>query len=236
MKPEGLMPLPYFWPMTTTQSRNVRDTPRHQGQRRLLIEKLREKGIFSEAVLAAMGRVPRHLYLDSAFDRQAYEDVAFQIGAGQTISQPSTVAHQSTLLQVTKGMKVLEIGTGSGYQASVLAEMGAKVFSVERQKELFDRTRLLLPALGYQIRTSYGDGYLGLPSFAPFDRVIVTAGAPFVPDALTHQLAVGGILVIPVDGADGQEMLTIRKEADGSLSEARHGSFRFVPMLGDRVR
>ena len=133
-------------------------------------------------------------------------------------------------------MKVLEIGTGSGYQASVLAEMGAKVFSIERQKELFDRTRLLLPALGYQVRTSYGDGYLGLPSFAPFDRVIVTAGAPYVPDALVNQLAPGGILVIPVDGADGQEMLTIHKGADGNLHEARHGAFRFVPMLNDRVR
>lgn len=212
-----------------------RDTPRHQGQRKRLIDALAARGDIDATVLQAMGRVPRHLFLDSAFERQAYEDQAFSIGAGQTISQPSTVAIQSTLLEVKRGMKVLEVGTGSGYQAAVLAELGCKVFSIERQRELFTRTKALLPAMGYPIKTFYGDGYAGIPAFAPFDRVIVTAGAPYIPDALVAQLMPGGIMVIPVDSDHGQVMHTLRKSADGQIEINTHGQFKFVPLLGQKA-
>lgn len=210
------------------------DTPRHQGSRRRLVAELKEKGITDAAVLAAIGRVPRHLFLNSAFDAHAYDDRPFSIGAGQTISQPYTVAVQSELLKVKKGMKVLEVGTGSGFQAAVLCEMGAKVYSVERIKELYDRTRTLLKSLGYNVKTFFGDGNLGVPSYAPYDRIIITAGAPIVPEGLLGQLAEGGIMVIPVTKGDVEIMKTITKLSGGGLDVREHGTFRFVPMLEDK--
>lgn len=182
----------------------------------------------------AIGKVPRHLFLNSAFEEQAYEDRPFAIGAGQTISQPFTVATQSELLQLKKGMKVLEVGTGSGYQAAVLHAMGVKVFSVERIKELYDRTSKLLPRLGYRVKCFYGDGNLGIPTWAPYDRIIITAGAPIVPEKLLDQLKVGGIMVIPVSEGDTETMKTITKLNDGSVEVKEHGTFRFVPMLEDK--
>ncbi len=211
-----------------------KDTAKHQGNRKKLVDYLREKGIKDEAVLRAVGHVPRHLFLNSAFETHAYDDRPFSIGAGQTISQPFTVAVQSELLQVKKGMKVLEIGTGSGYQASVLHEIGVKVYSVERIKELYDRTRALLKELGYPVKTFFGDGNLGVPSFAPYDRIIITAGAPIVPDGLLSQLKEGGIMVIPLTVGDSEVMKTITKNADGTLEVKEHGTFRFVPLLEDK--
>jgi protein-L-isoaspartate(D-aspartate) O-methyltransferase len=212
----------------------LKDTAKHQGNRRKLVDVLREKGIKDEAVLQAIGRVPRHLFLNSAFETHAYDDRPFSIGAGQTISQPHTVAVQSELLQLKKGMKVLEVGTGSGFQASVLHEMGAKVYSVERIKELYERTRALLKSFGYPVKTFFGDGNLGIPSFAPYDRIIITAGAPIVPEGLLHQLKPGGIMVIPVTVGDAEVMKTITKNPDGTLLVQEHGTFRFVPMLEDK--
>lgn len=212
----------------------LKDTAKHQGNRRKLVDVLREKGIKDEAVLQAIGRVPRHLFLNSAFETHAYDDRPFSIGAGQTISQPHTVAVQSELLQLKKGMKVLEVGTGSGFQASVLHEMGAKVYSVERIKELYERTRALLKSFGYTVKTFFGDGNLGIPSFAPYDRIIITAGAPIVPEGLLHQLKPGGIMVIPVTVGDAEVMKTITKNPDGTLVVQEHGTFRFVPMLEDK--
>jgi protein-L-isoaspartate(D-aspartate) O-methyltransferase len=210
------------------------DTPRHQGSRRKLVAELKEKGITDAAVLAAIGRVPRHLFLNSAFDAHAYDDRPFSIGAGQTISQPYTVAVQSELLKIQKGMKVLEVGTGSGFQAAVLYELGAKVFSVERIKELYDRTRVHLKALGYNVKTFFGDGNVGVPSYAPYDRIIITAGAPIVPEGLLGQLREGGIMVIPLSKGDVEIMKTITKLPDGKLEVKEHGIFRFVPMLEDK--
>lgn len=211
-----------------------KDTHKQQGNRRKLVAELREKGVKDEKVLAAIGKVPRHLFLNSVFETQAYEDRPFSIGAGQTISQPLTVALQSELLQLKKGMKVLEIGTGSGYQASVLYEMGAKVFSIERVKELYDKTKALLPNLGYRAKLFFGDGNKGVPNWAPYDRIIITAGAPIVPEGLLSQLAVGGIMVIPVTEGDKETMKTITKLEDGSLQTKEHGTFRFVPLLEDK--
>ncbi|MFT4682439.1 MAG: protein-L-isoaspartate(D-aspartate) O-methyltransferase [Flavobacteriales bacterium] len=213
----------------------MNDTAKHKGNRRLLVEVIKNKGVKDEVVLNAMLQVPRHLFMNSAFERQAYEDKAFRIGAGQTISQPYTVGFQSQLLDISKGMKVLEIGTGSGYQAAVLHAMGAKVYSVERQKELFDHTKQLLPGLGFRVKCFYGDGYAGLPSFAPFDRVIITAGAPMIPEALVQQLKIGGIMVIPISKDEEEVMTTVLKRADGSIETREHGTFRFVPMLGDKA-
>ncbi|MCF8465097.1 MAG: protein-L-isoaspartate(D-aspartate) O-methyltransferase [Flavobacteriales bacterium] len=212
----------------------VRDSPKQQGNRKKLVAHLREKGIVDEQVLKAIGKVPRHLFLNSAFDKYAYEDRPFSIGAGQTISQPHTVAVQSELLQIKRGLKVLEIGTGSGYQAAVLHEMGAKVFSVERIKELYDRTGKLLPKLGYNVKTFYGDGNLGVPVWAPYDRIIITAGAPIIPEGLLDQLNPGGVMVIPVSNGDEEIMKTITKMESGELVMKEHGSFRFVPMLEDK--
>ena len=199
-----------------------------------MVALLREKGVEDQNVLKAIGKVPRHLFLDSAFDQFAYEDRPFSIGAGQTISQPYTVAVQSQLLKIKKGVKVLEIGTGSGYQAAVLHEMGAKVFSIERIKALFDKTGKLLPELGYKVKTFYGDGNLGVPVWAPYDRIIITAGAPIVPEGLLDQLMVGGIMVIPLTIGEEEIMKTITKKEDGSLETMEHGTFRFVPMLEDK--
>ncbi|NTW24888.1 MAG: protein-L-isoaspartate(D-aspartate) O-methyltransferase [Lentimicrobium sp.] len=210
------------------------DTFRHKGLRKKLVESIRLKGIRDENVLKAIEAVPRHLFFDSGFLEFAYEDKAFPIGAGQTISQPYTVAFQTELLQIKRGDKVLEIGTGSGYQASILYQMGAKVFSIERQRLLFTKAKEQLPQMGFAIKTFFGDGYKGLPAFAPFDKIIVTAGAPYVPEALTNQLKPGGILVIPLDEGDSQLMTSIRKLPDSTLITTQHGRFRFVPLLGDK--
>jgi protein-L-isoaspartate(D-aspartate) O-methyltransferase len=213
------------------------DSYRHQGLRKLLVQNIRQKGIGDQQVLAALEKVPRHFFFDSSFLEYAYEDKPFPIGAGQTISQPFTVAFQSELLQIKKNDKVLEIGTGSGYQACILAEMGAKVFTIERQKTLFDRTSKFLPVVGYPtIKAFFGDGYKGLPAFAPFDKMIVTAAAPYVPDALLEQLKPGGILVIPVGANDVQTMTTYTKNADNTCIKKEFGAFRFVPMLEDKAK
>ena len=194
---------------------------------------MRTKGITDEAVLAAINEVPRHIFLDSSFVELAYQDKAFPIGAGQTISQPHTVAFQTQLLQVEKGMKVLEIGTGSGYQACVLAAMGAKVFTIERQRNLYFKAKEILEQLPFRVKTFLGDGYEGLPSYAPFDRVIITAGVPSLPETLIQQMKTGGIMVIPMDRpeSEGQTMLRITKLENGSLNHESFGDFKFVPML-----
>jgi len=204
----------------------------HKGLRRQLVQLLREKSIKDERVLAAIEAIPRHFFLDQAFERIAYEDRAFPITAGQTISQPYTVAYQSQLLEIKKFDKILEIGTGSAYQACVLAELGAMVYSIERQKELFDFVGKFFFLGRYpNIKRFYGDGYEGLASFAPFDKVIVTAAAPFIPPKLVEQLKPGGIMVIPVGDDNGQKMLRLRKQPDGSIQEEELGDFVFVPML-----
>lgn len=206
------------------------DDYKHKGMRRKLVEVLATKGITDQAVLSAMDTVPRHLFFDNAFLSHAYEDKAFPIGSGQTISQPYTVAFQSQLLEVEKGMKVLEIGTGSGYQTAILCELGAKVFSIERHRPLYKNAQAILQQLGYKAKLFYGDGYKGLPTFAPFDRVIVTCGATFIPEELGKQLKEEGRIVIPVGGRDDQEMKLGVKQA-GGLEVTNHGVFRFVPML-----
>ena len=215
------------------------DDYKYQGKRRDMIEELRAKGVGTEPVLKAMAKVPRHLFFnqsDSAINQSfAYMDKAFPIAAGQTISQPSTVAFQSSLLEIVKGEKVLEIGTGSGYQTAVLCELEAKVYSIERQKALFDKTKLLLPQLGYQARLSYGDGYAGLPAFAPFDKIIVTAGAPDVPELLLKQLKVGGKMVIPLGEGEKQNMFLIKKISENEFDKIKYHEFRFVPMLAKRA-
>jgi protein-L-isoaspartate(D-aspartate) O-methyltransferase len=211
------------------------DTYRHQGLRRKLTELLQSKGIKDENVLNAINKVPRHYFFDSSFLEFAYEDKAFPIGSGQTISQPYTVAFQSELLQVQPGQRILEIGTGSGYQACILAEMGAKVYTVERQKLLYEKTKIILPKMNFRIRPFYGDGYKGLPAHAPFDRILITAAAPFIPEALIAQLKVGGIMVVPV-GDDIQIMHRLRKVSEKEVVTEKHGSFRFVPMLTDRAK
>ena len=208
----------------------INDTYKHKGLRRQLASVLKEKGIESAEVLKAIEAVPRHLFLDNAFLEFAYQDKAFPIGAGQTISQPYTVAFQTELLDLKKGEKVLEIGTGSGYQTSVLMEMGVKVFTIERQKTLFDKTKTLLPPLGYNPKFFYGDGYKGLPVFAPFDKIIITAGAPTIPDALLEQLKIGGSMVIPL-GEKTQVMTLIKKVANKKFEKIEFGEFKFVPLL-----
>jgi protein-L-isoaspartate(D-aspartate) O-methyltransferase len=214
--------------------RKYEDTYQHKGMRAKLVAQLREKGITDENVLSAINAIPRHYFLDSAFDKIAYEDRAFPIGEEQTISQPYTVAYQTQLLQVKKGDKVLEIGTGSGYQATVLAEMGARVYTIERQKKLYDRMKNFIFKSKYpNIHFFYGDGFEGLPTFAPFDKILVTAAAPHIPEKLIEQLKPGGILVIPVnvDDKQVQKMLRLTKKADGTLAEETFDYFRFVPMV-----
>jgi protein-L-isoaspartate(D-aspartate) O-methyltransferase len=211
------------------------DTFKHKGLRKKLVELLKEKGITDANVLNAIGKVPRHLFLDNAFLEFAYNDVAFPIGEGQTISQPYTVAFQSQLLGIQKGDKILEIGTGSGYQTAVLCEMGAKVFSIERQEALFDKTKGLLTKMGYNAKLFFGDGYAGLPLFAPFKKVIVTAGAPYIPQPLLHQLEINGKLVIPVDDGDSQIMHELTKQTGSDFSQIKHGEFKFVPMLEQKA-
>lgn len=212
--------------------RKYEDTYRHKGLRKKLVDLLRNKGITDEKVLSAINDIPRHYFLDSAFDEIAYEDRAFPIAEGQTISQPYTVAYQSQLLEIKPHDKVLEIGTGSIYQATVLAEMGAKVFTIERQKALFDKTKHYIFKTQYpNLKFFYGDGYEGLPTFAPFDKVIITAAAPFIPPKLVAQMKTGGKMVIPVDEGEHQRMLRLTKLADGSVSEEAFEHFSFVPML-----
>ncbi len=210
------------------------DTYRHKGLRKKLVEELARMGISEQRVLQAINKVPRHYFLSSAFLEFAYENKAFQIGAGQTISHPFTVATQSQLLQVEPGMKVLEIGTGSGFQTAVLCEMGAKVYSVERQKLLHDNAKKLLSSMGYKPQLTYGDGYKGLPTFAPFDRVIITCAIPRVPEDLLMQLRPGGLLVMPFGEGEVQQMMVITEAEDGSFTSELHGNFSFVPMLEKR--
>lgn len=212
----------------------LKDEPIHQGLRERLVKELIGKGITDKNVLNAIGKVKRHIFFNTTFVKFAYEDKAFPIAAGQTISQPFTVAKQTELLQIKSGDKVLEIGTGSGYQTCVLLETGAKVYTIERQKELFDKTKNLLPQIGYFPKMFYGDGYIGLEAYAPFDKIIVTAGAPFIPEPLKQQLKVGGKLVIPVGEGDSQEMILIDKISEREYTQSRHGIFRFVPMLTEK--
>ncbi len=214
----------------------LQDTYRHQGLRKQLINSIHLKGINDQRVLDAMEVVPRHYFFDSSFLEYAYEDKPFPIGAGQTISQPYTVAFQTELLQIRKGDKVMEIGTGSGYQACILAQMGARVYTIERQKSLYTKTSRFLPLAGYPgIKTFYGDGYKGLPAFAPFDKVIITAAAPQIPEAIIAQMKIGGILVIPL-GTEVQTMTTIMKKSEHSVEKKEHGLFRFVPMLENKAK
>ncbi len=212
----------------------MKDTFTHKGMRMKLVELLRKKGITNEDVLEAIGRVPRHWFMDSGFIDHAYVDKAFPIAADQTISQPYTVARQTELLAVKEGDKVLEIGTGSGYQSAVLLEMGVLVYTIERQNELFKKTSLFLPKIGYRPKKMvFGDGYKGLPEFAPFDGIVVTAGAPYVPKPLLAQLKVGGKLVIPV-GEDVQIMTVFERTSARKFEKTEHGEFRFVPLLEDK--
>ncbi len=214
--------------------RKYEDTYQHKGLRRKLVETIRNKGITDENVLAAINNIPRHYFLDSAFDKIAYEDRAFPIGEGQTISQPYTVAYQTQLLKVNINDKILEIGTGSAYQATVLAEMGARVFTIERQKKLYDiqQQKYVFVNKYPSIKFFYGDGFLGLPTFAPFDKILITAAAPYIPPILVEQLRTGGIMVLPLDDESGnQRMLRITKRADGGYDEEAFEQFSFVPML-----
>lgn len=211
----------------------MEDTYRHKGLRKKLVEGIRENGIADKAVLAAIEKIPRHFFLDSSFLEFAYQDKPFPIGSGQTISQPFTVAFQSELLAVKRGMKVLEIGTGSGYQACVLAEMGAKVYSIERQRKLFMRTKQFLQTMPYKVNLFLGDGNEGVAAYAPYDRILITAAAPEIPEKLLEQLKPGGIIVIPHGAEDVQQMLRIIKNNDGSTTTQEHGAFRFVPLLPD---
>jgi protein-L-isoaspartate(D-aspartate) O-methyltransferase len=208
------------------------DTYKHKGMRKALVTVLSSKGIKDRKVLAAIEKVPRHFFFESAFTEQAYQDIAFPIGEGQTISQPYTVAFQSELLEVKKGDKVLEIGTGSGYQSCILLELGANLFTIEYNRVLFERTKKFLPSMGYSPKFFCGDGTQGLSSFAPYDKIIVTAGGPFVPESLVGQLKINGILVIPVGDENKQKMLRVIRTGENDFKEEDHGKFSFVKLLG----
>ena len=208
-----------------------KDSYRHKGLRKKLIEEVRAKGIRNEEVLDAMDRVPRHLFMDSSFINFSYTDKAFPIASGQTISQPYTVAFQTELLEVSRHMKVLEVGTGSGYQCAVLLELGARVYTIERQRQLFLDAQKTLGPLNYKPVYFYGDGYEGVPSYAPFDRILVTAAAREIPQNLFDQLAIGGILVVPEGGKSGQKMIKVVRESEGKFTRTEHGYFSFVPLL-----
>ncbi len=212
--------------------RKLEDSYRHKGLRKKLIDSIKTKGISDGRVLEAMMNVPRHFFLDTALDHNAYEDKAFPIAEGQTISQPYTVAYQTQLLQINPYDKILEIGTGSAYQASILAEMGAQVFSIERQKKLYDHNKDFTFLKKYNnIKFFYGDGFEGLPTYAPFDKILITAAAPLIPPKLVEQLKVGGKIVLPLDKGEYQQMLRITKMEDGNLDEEAFENFSFVPML-----
>ena len=212
----------------------MEDSFQHKGLRLKMVAEIRQKGINDERVLSAIMAVPRHLFIDSSFIRFAYRDQAFPIRAGQTISQPFTVAYQTQLLDVQPTDKILEIGTGSGYQAAVLAELGARVHTIERQKELYLCSQPLLCSLGYDIHFYYGDGYRGLPTYGPFDRILITAAAPAIPEMLLEQLKPGGRLVVPLGGPESQVMTLMEKTAEGEYKKTAHGSFVFVPMLNGK--
>lgn len=209
----------------------MEDTFRHKGLRKKLVEEIRTKGIKCERVLAAIDKVPRHLFMESGFLNFSYKDSAFPIGAGQTISQPYTVAFQTQLLDIKPQEKVLEIGTGSGYQTAVLLEMGAKVYTIERQHELFIKSKTLLERLNYTPHFFYGDGYLGKPTYGPYHKILVTAGAPEIPTNLIEQLVVGGKMVIPVGDSAGQNMMLVEKISESDTKITNYGRFAFVPML-----
>lgn len=210
------------------------DSFRHKGLRNQLINELQEKGIKNTKVLDAINTIPRHLFIDNAFINFAYQDKAFPIGFGQTISQPYTVAFQTQLLELNPYEKVLEVGTGSGYQSAALCLLDADVYTVERQRELFKKTKIFLPKLGYNCSFFYGDGYKGLPQFSPFDKIIVTCGAPFIPKELLTQLKIGGRMVVPIGDGDIQVMHLIEKISDKENRITTHGDFSFVPMLTDK--
>ena len=212
------------------------DSFRHKGLRKKLIDGIRNKGISNEDVLEAMDRVPRHLFMDSSFINFSYTDKAFPIAAGQTISQPYTVAFQTELLDVKKHLKVLEIGTGSGYQTAVLLELGARVYTIERQRQLFLDAQKTLGPLNYKPSFYFGDGYEGLPSFAPFDRILITAAAPEIPQQLLDQLAIGGILVVPEGDRYGQRMVRVIRESEEKYTRSEHGHFSFVPLLRGKTQ
>jgi len=212
---------------------NLEDSYRAKGLRRQLIKELRAKGIDNEAVLAAMEKIPRHFFFDSIFMEHAYEDKAFPIGQGQTISQPYTVAFQTCLLPLHKAAKILEIGTGSGYQAAILKELGLTVYTIEYNEVLYHRTKAFLPHLGFEPHFFLGDGSKGLPKYAPYDGIIVTAGAPTVPASLIKQLKIGGVLVIPVGDKKSQKMLKITKVEENKIVKKSYNQFAFVPLLGD---
>lgn len=214
----------------------MQDSFRYKGMRKKLIAELREKGISDEKILNAFDAVPRHYFLDNAFAEQAYSNMPFQIGSGQTISHPYTVAFQTSLLNIEKGDKILEIGTGSGFQTAILCELGVKVFSIERHKDLHLAAKRILHALKYNPRLSFGDGYKGLPMFAPFDKIIITCGAPVIPQDLVDQLKIGGVMIIPVGEGAKQLMLRITKVSDSEYEEEEFGVFSFVPMLEQKVK
>ena len=210
---------------------HYKDTYKHKGMRRQLVDELRSKGIQDERILEAFNAIPRHFFLDLAFTEQAYSNMPFQIGAGQTISHPYTVAFQTQLLGVKKGDKILEIGTGSGFQTCILCELGAKVYSIERQKELYMKVKNIIHHFNFNPRLSYGDGYKGLPTFAPFDHILVTCGAPFIPPALVEQLKIGGKLIIPLGEGNIQKMVVLTRTSEDSEDIVDYGDFSFVPML-----
>lgn len=212
----------------------LKDTLKHKGKRQQLAATVAAKGVKDKKVLEAIKNIPRHLFMDSSFEDHAYQDKPFPIAADQTISQPYTVAFQTELLEVKKGDVVLEIGTGSGYQTAVLCELGAKVYSIERQQELYKKTKVFLSKIGYRPKyLSFGDGYKGLPQYAPYDKIIVTAGAPYVPNPLLSQLKVGGRMVIPV-GESTQVMTLFIRKSEKEFEKREYGDFRFVPLLEDK--
>ncbi|MCS4225267.1 protein-L-isoaspartate(D-aspartate) O-methyltransferase [Sphingobacterium sp. BIGb0165] len=211
------------------------DNYRERGARKKLVEHLKGRGIEDQKVLEAIGKVPRHFFFDETFWNQAYRDIAFPIGDGQTISQPYTVAYQSELLHVKKGDKVLEIGTGSGYQTCILLELGADVYTIERQENLYQRTIQVLPYMGYKANFFLGDGSKGIEKHAPYDKIIVTAGAPFVPEIMLKQLKIGGIFVIPVGDEKSQKMMTIIRVGENEFDRIELDTFRFVPLVGDQA-
>ncbi|MFC3196863.1 protein-L-isoaspartate(D-aspartate) O-methyltransferase [Parapedobacter deserti] len=211
------------------------DNYRERGARKQLVELLKKRGITDKNVLTAIGKVPRHYFFDETFWNQAYKDIAFPIGDGQTISQPYTVAYQTELLHIKPADKVLEIGTGSGYQTCILMELGAEVYTIERQPNLYSRTIQVLPYMGYQPHFFLGDGSKGVPEHAPYDKILVTAGAPFIPDIMLKQLRIGGVMVIPVGNEKEQKMVTILKVAEQEYERIELDTFRFVPLVGDQA-
>lgn len=221
----------YFWTFLFYTQMRFTDSFEARGKRKKLVEEIRSKGITDERVLAAIDKIPRHYFMDPAFLNHAYQDKAFPISSGQTISQPYTVAFQTQLLNVERNSKILEIGTGSGYQAAILVEMGARVFTIERQRDLYQKARKMMSALGYEASFFFGDGYLGKPAYSPYDGILLTAAADSVPETLLSQLAIGGRLVAPVGNKVSQEMTLVVRRGEEDFEYSRHGYFAFVPML-----